>query len=123
MKAAPVEAGAAFVWLSPVGRVAVVTHDDGVRLKCAGWVPHDDDSDANVTAVYSRASPMIFVGIMLWLIGSLQIGSLTAPRPHHLDQPSLHAGRFIAWSPETSTSRRVRGRWLRWLREGSCRVR
>jgi len=37
----------------------VVAHDGGVRLKCAGWVPHDDDSDVNVTAVYRRASPTI----------------------------------------------------------------
>jgi hypothetical protein len=34
----------------------VVAHDGGVRLKCAGWVPQDDDSDVNVTAVYKRAS-------------------------------------------------------------------
>ena len=35
------------------------TGDAPVRLKCAGWVPHDDDSDVNVTAVYRRASPTI----------------------------------------------------------------
>jgi hypothetical protein len=45
----------------PVMVSAVVAHDGGVRLICAGWVPHDDDSDANVTAVYKRASLTIFV--------------------------------------------------------------
>jgi hypothetical protein len=39
----------------------VVAHDGGVRLICAGWVPQDDDSDVNVTAVYRRASRAIFV--------------------------------------------------------------
>jgi hypothetical protein len=38
---------------------AVVARDGGVRLICAGWVPQDDDSDVNVTAVYRRASLMI----------------------------------------------------------------
>ena len=32
--------------------LTVVAHDDGVRLKYAGWVPQDDVSDVNVTAVY-----------------------------------------------------------------------
>ena len=36
--------------------LTVVAHDDGVRLKYAGWVPQDDVSDVNVTAVYKRAS-------------------------------------------------------------------
>ena len=45
----------------PVMASAVVAHDGGVRLICAGWVPQDDDSDVNVTAVYSRASRTIFV--------------------------------------------------------------
>src|SRR6476659_6219888 len=36
--------------------LAVVAHDDGVRLKYAGWSPQDDVSDVNVTAVYKRAS-------------------------------------------------------------------
>ena len=40
---------------------AVVAHDGGVRLICAGWVPQDDDSDVNVTAVYRRASWTIVV--------------------------------------------------------------
>ena len=40
----------------PVMASAVVAHDGGVRLICAGWIPQDDDSDVNVTAVYSRAS-------------------------------------------------------------------
>jgi hypothetical protein len=40
---------------------AVVAHDGGVRLICAGWVPQDDDSDVNVTAVYRRASQTVFV--------------------------------------------------------------
>jgi len=73
----------------PVMASAVVAHDGGVRLKCAGWVPHDDDSDANGTAVYRRASLTITVRIALWLIGSLQVCSLTAPTSGHLDQPSL----------------------------------
>jgi hypothetical protein len=30
-----------------------IQNDIGI---CAGWVPHDDDSDVNVTAVYERAS-------------------------------------------------------------------
>jgi hypothetical protein len=34
----------------------VVAHDGGVRLICAGWVPQDDDSDVNFTAVYRRTS-------------------------------------------------------------------
>jgi hypothetical protein len=55
------EAGAAFVLASPVVVSAVAAHDGGVRLICAGWVPQDDDSDANVTAVYKRASLMICV--------------------------------------------------------------
>src|SRR6476619_748685 len=107
----------------PVMASAVVAHDGGVRLKCAGWVPQDDDSDANGTAVYRRASLTITVRITLWLIGSLQVCSLTAPTSGHLDQPSLSAGWLSAWSPETSTSRRVRGRWRRWRPMGSCRVR
>ena len=32
--------------------LTVVAHDDGVRLKYAGWIPQDDVSDVNVTAVY-----------------------------------------------------------------------
>ena len=36
--------------------LTVVAHDDGVRLKYAGWIPQDDVSDVNVTAVYKRAS-------------------------------------------------------------------
>jgi hypothetical protein len=36
--------------------LTVVAHDDGVRLRCAGWIPRDDGSDVNVTAVYKRAS-------------------------------------------------------------------
>ena len=36
--------------------LTVVAHDDGVRLKYAGWIPQDDVSDVNVTAVYRRAS-------------------------------------------------------------------
>jgi hypothetical protein len=39
----------------------VVAHDGGVRLICAGWVPQDDDSDVNVTAIYKRASRTIVV--------------------------------------------------------------
>src|SRR6476619_6382770 len=49
-------AGAAFVLAGLVMVSVVVAHDGGVRLICAGWVPQDDDSDVNVTAVYSRAS-------------------------------------------------------------------
>ena len=41
--------------------LTVVAHDDGVRLKCAGWVPQDDVSDVNVTAVDRRASRTSFV--------------------------------------------------------------
>jgi hypothetical protein len=61
VKAAPVGAGAAFVLTGPVMVLAVVAHDDGVRLICAGWIPQDDDSDVNITAVYKRASRTIFV--------------------------------------------------------------
>jgi hypothetical protein len=43
--------------------LAVVAHDDGVRLICAGWLPQDDDSDVNGTAVYSRASLAIVIRI------------------------------------------------------------
>ena len=53
--------GAAFVLAVLVMVSAVVAHDGGVRLICAGWVPQDDDSDVNVTAVYKRASRTIFV--------------------------------------------------------------
>ena len=49
-------AGAAFVLTDLMSVSAVVAHDGGVRLICAGWVPQDDDSDVNGTAVYSRAS-------------------------------------------------------------------
>jgi hypothetical protein len=57
VKAAPTEvAGAAFVLTDRLAVLAVVAHDDGVRLKYAGWVPQDDVSDVNVTAVYRRAS-------------------------------------------------------------------
>jgi hypothetical protein len=48
--------GAAFVLTGLVMASVVVAHDGGVRLICAGWVPQDDDSDVNVTAVYKRAS-------------------------------------------------------------------
>ena len=44
-----------------VGVSVVVAHDGGVRLICAGWVPQDDGSDVNVTAVYKRASRTLFV--------------------------------------------------------------
>jgi hypothetical protein len=54
-------AGAAFVLAGLVMASVVVAHDGGVRLICAGWLPQDDDSDVNVTAVYSRASRTIFV--------------------------------------------------------------
>ena len=62
VKAAPTNfAGAAFVWLPGVAVLTVVAHDGGVRLKYAGWVPQDDVSDVNVTAVYRRASLSISV--------------------------------------------------------------
>jgi hypothetical protein len=83
VKAAPVWAGAAFVLADLVSASAVVAHDGGVRLICAGWLPHDDDSDVNGTAVYSRASLTIVVRIVLWLIGSLQVCSRTAPTLTH----------------------------------------
>jgi hypothetical protein len=35
---------------------SAVVDDGGVRLICAGWLPHDDDSDVNGTAVYKQAS-------------------------------------------------------------------
>jgi hypothetical protein len=70
VKAAPVVAGAAFGLAGLVVAVAVVAHDGGVRLICAGWVPQDDGSDVNVTAVYNRASHVISDRIVLWLIGS-----------------------------------------------------
>ena len=60
VKAAPTIAGAAFVLAGLVMVSVVVAHDGGVRLICAGWVPQDDDSDVNVTAVYRRASRTIF---------------------------------------------------------------
>ena len=74
-------AGAAFGLTGLELALAVVAHDGGVRLICAGWVPHDDGSDVNGSAVYSRASHTIIVRIVLWLIGSWQVGSLTAPTP------------------------------------------
>ena len=40
---------------------AVVAHDGGVRLICAGWVPQYDDSDVIVAAVYKLASLMMVV--------------------------------------------------------------
>jgi hypothetical protein len=83
VKAAPVLAGAAFVLAEPMSASAVVAHDGGVRLICAGWLPHDDGSDVNGTAVYRRASPTIVMRIVLWLIGSLQVCSRTAPTPGH----------------------------------------
>src|SRR4029077_17267880 len=44
-------------WLAArLAVLTVVAHDDGVRLKYAGWIPRDDVSDVNVTAVYRRAS-------------------------------------------------------------------
>jgi hypothetical protein len=45
--------------------LAVVAHDGGVRLICAGWLPQDDDSDVNGTTVYSRASLTIVIRIAL----------------------------------------------------------
>ncbi len=63
-------AGAAFLLADLELALAVVAHDGGVRLICAGWVPQDDDSDVNITAVYKRASHTIIVRIALWLIGS-----------------------------------------------------
>jgi hypothetical protein len=77
----PVGAGAAFVLAGPVVAVAVVAHDGGVRLICAGYVPHDDGSGVNGTALYSRASLMIPIRITVWLLGSWQGRSLTAPTP------------------------------------------
>jgi hypothetical protein len=66
VKAAPTNAGAAFFdW--PVMVLTVVAHDGGVRLICAGWIPQDDGSDVNGTAVYSRASLLIVIRIALWL--------------------------------------------------------
>jgi hypothetical protein len=57
VKAAPTNfAGAAFGLAARVAVLTVVAHDGGVRLKYAGWVPQDDVSDVNVTAVYRRAS-------------------------------------------------------------------
>jgi len=58
-----VRAGAAFVLTDLMSVLAVVAHDDGVRLICAGWLPQDDDSDVNGTAVYSRASLAIVIRI------------------------------------------------------------
>jgi glutamate mutase epsilon subunit len=58
-------AGAALVLADPVvssGEVlAVVDDDGGVRVICAGWLPQDDVSDVNVTAVYKRASLAILL--------------------------------------------------------------
>ena len=59
MKAAPTSSRGGFRFGWPGDASAVVAHDGGVRLICAGWVPQDDDSDVNVTAVYRRASLMI----------------------------------------------------------------
>lgn len=57
VKAAPTNfAGAAFGLAARIAVLTVVAHDDGVRLKYADWVPQDDVSDVNVTAVYRRAS-------------------------------------------------------------------
>jgi len=41
--------------------LAVVDDDGGVRVICAGWLPQDDVSDVNVTAVYKRASLAILL--------------------------------------------------------------
>jgi len=56
VKAAPTIRRGGFRLAARLAVVTVVAHDDGVRLKCAGWVPQDDVSDVNVTAVYRRAS-------------------------------------------------------------------
>ena len=56
MKAAPAESRGGFRLAGLERASAVVAHDGGVRLICASWVPQDDDSDVNVTAVYRRAS-------------------------------------------------------------------
>jgi hypothetical protein len=67
VKAAPVRAGAAFVLADPVLTSAVVAHDGGVRLICAGGY-RVTMIQMNGTAVYERASLPIVVRITLWLI-------------------------------------------------------
>src|ERR1700722_483738 len=99
--------------------LTVVTHDGGVRLICAGWIPQDDGSDVNGTAVYSRASLLIAIRIILWLIGSLQVGSRTAPTDDRSGQLSVRRCGATAWWPATSPSRPVHGRWRRWPRADS----
>ena len=37
--------------MAGLAMVSVVVAHDGVRLICACWVPHDDDSDVNVVWV------------------------------------------------------------------------
>jgi hypothetical protein len=70
VKAAPTSSRGGFRFGWPGDASAVVAHDGGVRLICAGWVPQDDDSDVNVTAVYRRASLMIVLfGSMCALSG------------------------------------------------------
>jgi hypothetical protein len=61
VKAAPTDSRGGFRLTDLVVVSTVVAHGGGVRLICAGWVPQDDDSDVNVTAVYKRASRTIFV--------------------------------------------------------------
>ncbi len=57
MKAAPTTGRrGGFRLAARLAVLTVVAHDDGVRLKYAGWIPQDDVSDVNVTAVYRRAS-------------------------------------------------------------------
>jgi len=97
-----VRAGAAFGLTGQAMAPAVVAHDGGVRLICAGWVPHDDDSDVNGTTVYRRASHPIIVGIALWLIGSWQVGSLTAPTPGSPCQPSMGAAGYCTVASEAT---------------------
>ena len=61
VKAAPTNSRGGFRLAGLVTAPTVVAHDGGVRLICAGWVPQDDGSDVNITAVYKRASLAILV--------------------------------------------------------------
>jgi hypothetical protein len=84
-----VRAGAAFVLTDLMSVSAVVAHDGGVRLICAGWAPQDDDSDVNGTAVYSRAS-----------LGDRYSNRLVAHRffaslfTHRADSPAIRAVKY-----------------------------
>src|SRR5262249_49346583 len=98
----------------------VVAHDGGVRLICAGWIPQDDDSDVNVTAVYRRASL------------TTSLNRVVAPRfsadwfTHRVNavSPASQVLRLaVTWSPATSTSLTTPGRPPRWPQGGSCRAR